>query len=207
MRFCIACVISFFFFIVISLLHAMFDVGSDEDDNKDGPRKVLIEMVQKPPEKKPKKARPRVRKVTQSDQNKSLGNKMAMKLIPDLSVDAGVGGDGDGAGVVQVKNSQDLQAEVFEVGETDEPPMPMSVTPVAYPLAAREKGVEGKLVAYFVVGRNGKVKSIDIRKSPSPIFTREAKRTIKTWRFKPGKKSGVPVQVRMKKEFNFVIQK
>ena len=83
----------------------------------------------------------------------------------------------------------------------------METTPVAYPLEAREKGIEGTLVVYFIIGHDGKVKSIDVQKSPSPIITREAKRTIVSWRFKPGKKKGIPVNVRAKKEIVFELQK
>jgi TonB family protein len=146
---------------------------------------------------------PQVRQVKQSsNEGKTLGNQIVMKLVPDLSVDAGEGG-GDAA-VVQ---SQDLQVEVFEEGETDERPVPVNTTPVAYPLEARERGIEGTLVVFFIIGHDGKVKSIDVQKSPSPIITREAKRTIATWRFKPGKKKGIPVNVRAKKEIAFELQK
>jgi TonB family protein len=83
----------------------------------------------------------------------------------------------------------------------------METPPVEYPVLAREKGIEGTLVVYFVIGHDGKVKSIDVQKSPSPIITREAKRTIATWRFKPGKKNKIPVNVRAKKEITFELQK
>jgi TonB family protein len=164
-------------------------------------QKILMPFIKKPPEER-KKAMPQVRQVKQSStMDKSLGNQMTMKLIPDLAVDAGGAGD---AAVVQ---SQDLSAEVFEEGETDERPIPLETMPVEYPLEARERGVEGILVVYFIIGHNGRVKSIDVQKSPSPIITREAKRTIAKWRFKPGKKKGIPVNVRAKKEIVFQLQK
>ena len=146
---------------------------------------------------------PQVRQVKQSsNEGKMAGNQISMKLVPDLAVDAGSAGDD--AAVVQ---SQDLQAEVFEEGETDERPVPVATTPVGYPLEARERGIEGTLVVFFIIGHDGKVKSIDVQKSPSPIITREAKRTISGWRFKPGKKKGIPVNVRAKKEITFKLQK
>lgn len=201
-RLAAACVISFFFFVGISLLHAMIDFGHKKDNKSQIAQQTLMEIVRKPPEER-KKAMPQVRQVKQpSNEGKTLGNQIAMKLVPDLSVDAGAGG-GD-AVVVQ---SQDLQVEVFEEGETDERPIPMETPPVEYPLEARERGVEGTLVVYFIIGHDGKVKSIDVQKSPSPIITREAKRTIGTWRFKPGKKKGIPVNVRAKKEITFELQK
>jgi TonB family protein len=195
-------VISFFFFVAISLLHAMIDLGPKNANKSQTSQQVLMEVIRKPPEER-KKAMPQVRQVKQSsNEGKTLGNQIAMKLVPDLSVDAGA--DGSDAAVVQ---SQDLQVEVFEEGETDERPIPMNTTPVAYPLEARERGIEGTLVVFFIIGHDGKVKSIDVQKSPSPIITREAKRTIAAWRFKPGKKKGIPVNVRAKKEIVFKLQK
>jgi periplasmic protein TonB len=197
-----ACVISFLFFVAISLLHAMIDLGPKNANKSQTAQQVLMEVIRKPPEEH-KKALPQVRQVKQSsNEGKTLGNQIAMKLVPDLSVDAG--GDGSDAAVVQ---SQDLQVEVFEEGETDERPIPMNTTSVAYPLEARERGIEGTLVVFFIIGHDGKVKSIDVQNSPSPIITREAKRTIATWRFKPGKKKGIPVNVRAKKEIVFKLQK
>jgi TonB family protein len=199
-RLALACAISFLFFVGISMLHAMIDLGPKNDKKLQAQQQVLMEVIRKPPEER-KKAMPQVRQVKQSSANKNLGNQVAMKLIPDLAVDAGGSGD---AAVIQ---SQDLQVEVFEEGETDERPIPMETTPVAYPLEARERGIEGTLVVYFIIGHDGKVKSIDVQKSPSPIITREATRTIQTWRFKPGRKKGIPVNVRAKKEIQFELQK
>jgi TonB family protein len=196
-RLAAACAISFLFFVGISMLHAMIDLGPKDANKSQAAQQVLMEIVRKPPEER-KKAMPQVRQVKQSsNEGKTLGNQFAMKLVADLSVDAG-----DAAGDAAV-----VQAEVFEEGETDERPIPTNTTPVGYPLEARERGIEGTLVVYFIIGHDGKVKSIDIQKSPSPIITREAKRTIAAWRFKPGKKKGIPVNVRAKKEIVFKLQK
>ncbi len=201
LRLAAACAISFLFFVGISMLHAMIDFGHKNDDKGKAMQQTLMEIVRKPPEER-KKALPQVRQVKQSaNEGKTLGNQVAMKLLPDLDVDAGAGGDG---AVVQ---QQDVRLEVFEEGETDEKPIPVETPPVDYPLEARERGIEGTLLVYFVIGHNGRVKSIDVQKSPSPIITREAKRTISTWRFKPGKKKGIPVNVRAKKEIVFELQK
>jgi TonB family protein len=201
-RLAAACAISFLFFVGISMLHAMVDFGHSKDKKALAAKQVLMEVVRKPPEER-KKAAPQVRQVKHSsNEGKNVGNKFAMKLVPDLAVDAGqAGGD---AAVIQ---SHDLQVEVFEEGETDERPVPINTMPVGYPLEARERGIEGTLVVYFIIGHDGKVKSIDVQKSPSPIITREAKRTIASWQFKPGKKNGIPVNVRAKKEIVFKLQK
>jgi protein TonB len=184
------------------MLHAMIDFGPKNDVKGKAAQQTLIEVNKKPPEEK-KAPAPRTREVKQSSNaGRDMGPKMTMSITPDIGPETGPGGDN--AAVVQSTN---LQAEVFEEGETDEKPVPMAMTPVEYPIEAREKGIEGTLEVYFIIGLDGKVKSIDVSKSPSPIITREAKRTILTWRFKPGKKKGVPVNVRAKKEINFELQK
>jgi periplasmic protein TonB len=200
LRFTAACGLSFLFFVGISLLHGMIGFGHKADNKGKATQQVLMEIVKKPPEEH-KKALPQTREVKQSSNEGKVGNQVPMSLMPDLAMDAGAGGDG---AVVQ---SQDLSVEVFEEGETDERPVPIQMTPVDYPLEARERNIEGTLLVYFVIGHDGRVKSIDVQKSPSPIITREAKRTISTWRFKPGKKKGIPVNVRAKKEITFELQK
>jgi protein TonB len=184
------------------MLHAMIDFGQKNDAKGKAAQQTLIEVNKKPPEEK-KAPTPRTREVKQSSNaGKDMGPKMSMSITPDIGPETGPGGDN--AAVIQSTN---LQAEVFEEGDVDEKPMPISLTPIDYPLEAREKGIEGTLLAYFVIGMDGKVKSIDIQKSPSPIISREAKRTISSWRFKPGKKKGVPVNTRAKKETTFELQK
>jgi periplasmic protein TonB len=202
LRLAVACGLSFLFFVGISLLHAMIGFGHKTDDKAKPVQQTLLEIVRKPPEEH-KKAMPQVREVKQSSNaGKALGSQVPTTLMPDLTVDAG-GAGGDGA----VMESHDLSVEVFEEGETDERPVAMETPPVDYPLEAREKGIEGTLIVYFIIGHDGRVKSIDVQKSPSLIITREAKRTIATWRFKPGKKKGIPVNVRAKKEVSFELQK
>lgn len=202
LRFVLACGISFLFFVGISMLHAMIDFGHKTEEKGKKQQQILMEVIKSKPPEERKRAAPQVRDVKSSSNTGKVGNQMPLSLIPDLAVDAG--GGGNDAAVVQ---SQDLQAEVFEEGETDEHPIPMDMTPVNYPLEARERGIEGTLVVYFIIGHDGRVKSIDVQKSPSPIITREAKRTISSWRFKPGKKKGIPVNVRAKKEITFELQK
>lgn len=205
-RFALAFVLSFLFFVGIAKLHAMIDLGQKEAEEQKGKKKVLVEMIRKEEKPKEKKTVSRVRKVQQRSNENKLGGKSMDKFMPGIEDIAA--GDGEpGAGVVQVKEASDTQAEVFEEGETDEPPIPLAMMPIAYPMDARERGIEGKLVVYFIIGHNGKIKSIDVVKSPSPIITREAKRTIRKWRFKPGMKNGIPVNVRAKKEIDFVLQK
>jgi TonB family protein len=66
--------------------------------------------------------------------------------------------------------------------------------------------IEGTVKAIFVVNYLGKVTTVDIVKSPDQSFTREVKKTLLTWRFKPAKNKGVLVNMRFSKEIEFKLE-
>ncbi|HON10197.1 MAG TPA: energy transducer TonB, partial [Chitinispirillaceae bacterium] len=69
---------------------------------------------------------------------------------------------------------------------------------------ARELEIEGVLEMLIVIDMQGKVKNIDIVRSPHSSITTAAKKTVSTWRFKPARNKNIPVQVRVRQivEFN-----
>jgi protein TonB len=155
------------------------------------------EFVKKPPPEK-KIIQQRVRQVNQNTtKGKSEGSRMAMRITPDLAVD----GPDNGNGAVVTK--QEVKAEVFEEGQVDEPAAAILKTPLKYPERARELGIEGALQVEFIVSHQGKVTDIQIISSPSPDITAEAKRTIATWKFKPAKNKGIPVNMRFRQAIDF----
>ncbi|MFP4522451.1 MAG: energy transducer TonB, partial [Fibrobacterota bacterium] len=173
-------------FTLIPGLHALF--GMNLDVGKGNNRQRVIAEFYKPKKPEPKKVEKKTRKVktsTGEDNNRT----MKFKFTPDL----GVAG-GEGAAI----QSQDLQAVVFEEGETDEDVIPVFTPPISYPGKARDMGIEGTLEIVFVVTEEGKVGSVDIVRSPHQSFDREARKTIARWKFKPAKNDGVPVKVRVK---------
>jgi protein TonB len=191
----LACAINFILFCIIPALHDLF--GSAFDNNKDlgMQQRVVAEMIQ--PKKKEKKVvRKKIRKVS-SEQSRSTMSSMQMRFNPDLGV-----AEGEGVAV----ESRDLEAVIFEEGETDEDPVPLHISPVAYPNRAKELGIQGVLLIEIVIGLDGKVESVEILKSPHPSFSSEARKTVKKWRFKPAKNKGVPVRIRARKEFEFQLR-
>ena len=78
---------------------------------------------------------------------------------------------------------------------------------IRYPVIAQENGITGRVFVRFVVGRNGKVKNIEILRGVDPSLDKEAIRVIKILPdFAPGKQRGVPVQVTYSTAINFVLQ-
>lgn len=196
-----AILVSFVFFVLVAMLHTMMGLGAKKDEKLNAQKPVLLEVIRKPPEQE-KKQQQQIKNIQNANKSdKAFGNQASMRFVPDLALDNAGAGEGD-----IVVQTRDLKAEIFEEGATDEKPMPIRMSPIQYPERARELHIQGKLVVIIVVGYDGKVRSIEVQQSPSPIITQEARRTIATWRFKPGKNKGVPVNVRMRQEIEFQLK-
>jgi bla regulator protein BlaR1 len=69
---------------------------------------------------------------------------------------------------------------------------------IQYPADKKLKGVEGMVVAEFVVDKSGKVSTVDIRRSLGPEFDAEVSKVLEQLpRFKPGRQRGKNVSVKM----------
>ncbi len=190
-----ALAVSYGLFIVLPVLHALLGNDARPDHNQLNNRRIVAQLVKKKKKKKPKPKR-RIRKVRSANARRH-NSRFNLKFSPELG---SMGGQG-----VAVE-AHEAKAVIFNEGETDETPVPLRVTPIPYPDVARTKGIGGKLLVEFVIGRNGRVESIRIIKSPHSSITSAARSTIRTWRFKPGRNKGVPVRVRARKVIEFKIE-
>lgn len=65
-----------------------------------------------------------------------------------------------------------------------------------YPEAAKENGIEGKVVLSFTVNAKGIVKNVTVLKSASPLLDEEAVRVVSSSpKWTPGRIDGKPVKV------------
>ena len=191
----LAVAINLSLFTVIPLAHYFFSTIADNDAPVTRKTKIVAEYVRPREKKEAKEPQRHIRQVQAESSTRTIKSTMNFKFTPDLGVE---GGDG----VAMVQN--DLKAVVFEEGQTDEDAVPVGdLKRVPYPRQAREQGVEGILEAIFVIGVDGSVTSIDIRTSPHPSITAEAKKVMQTWRFRPARNQGVPVAVRKKQVIEF----
>jgi protein TonB len=63
-----------------------------------------------------------------------------------------------------------------------------------YPLAARRRGLEGRVVLRVFVAADGRARSVNVKTaSPHPILDEAAVETLRRWRFEPAYRAGVPV--------------
>ncbi|RXQ96771.1 energy transducer TonB [Ancylomarina salipaludis] len=78
---------------------------------------------------------------------------------------------------------------------------------IKYPVIASENGITGRVFVRFVVGRDGRVKNVEVLRGVDPYLDKEAVRVIESLPpFAPGKQRGVPVQVTYSTSINFVLQ-
>ncbi len=80
-------------------------------------------------------------------------------------------------------------------------PLPTSMTPMSmvypfYPEEARVRGWEDAVAVRYVIGKDGRVKSIEVIEHPErEIFQKSVVQAIRHWRFRPLLKAGVPQEV------------
>ena len=86
---------------------------------------------------------------------------------------------------------------LFNLADLDHPPVPTLRVPPNYPYEMRRAGLSGEVVVGFIVDTTGHVRDAYAVRSSQREFTDEAVRAILKWQFKPGQKSGVPVNTRM----------
>jgi TonB family protein len=197
----IACVASFLLFVGVSYLHAMFGAESNGNGGQQAKRVVVAEIIKKEKQEQ-KQQQQRIRQVhTSQEGGKTGGDRMAMRFTPDLGLDAG---PGNGAGV-ELAN-QELAAEVFEEGKTEEDAEPEYTPRPEFPGRAREQAVSGTVDIAIVINHAGRVVSVDLIRATSPLlFTSDVRKVVMSWRFKPAKNKGVPVSVRVKQTIDFTL--
>jgi len=102
-----------------------------------------------------------------------------------------------------VSNSY-LELPVATIGNGVTAPVPIYKPEPGYTPQARHDGIEGTLTLMIVIDSQGNV--IDVQESSEPLgegLDQSAMDTVKTWKFTPAKRDGVPVSVRVKVEIMF----
>ncbi|MDO5575503.1 MAG: energy transducer TonB [Fibrobacter sp.] len=187
-------VINIFLFSLFPVLHRALSSVIETVYDAKLPHETVMEF-KKPQKQKAEMVKSQIREIRNPTvSGGSSRDALSFKFNPDLSVEGG----GDVA-----METADLSTVIFDEGETDEDLVPVFVTPVSYPNRARDLGVQGTLEAVIVVGREGRVESVKVTKSPHSSITNEALKTISGWRFKPARNKGIPVSVRVKQVIEF----
>jgi protein TonB len=88
-------------------------------------------------------------------------------------------------------------ANVFDLKDLDQNPVARSQNPPTYPFEMKRAGVSGEVVVEFIVNVNGDVQDAFVRRSTQREFEAPALQAVSKWKFRPGKKGGKAVNVRM----------
>ncbi len=116
-------------------------------------------------------------------------------LSPDLSLLSETAGSGDAAAG---------EVSVMDESEADTPPVKRITVPPVYPSAARDRGVEGLVVARILIGEDGTVQQVVILEAPSGYgFDRAVIRALMKWKFEPARLHNMPVSVWARQEIRF----
>lgn len=89
--------------------------------------------------------------------------------------------------------------------KVDENPVPVKTPPPRYPENMKREGMSGLVAVTVVIDEKGNIVSSVIAKSSNPEFEKPALDAVKIWKFKPGKKDGTPVKVRVTVPLRFTL--
>jgi protein TonB len=82
-------------------------------------------------------------------------------------------------------------------GEENEPPVPVRTVPPEYPGALKRSGVSGIVNVTCLIDEKGDVQEVTLEKASDDAFIQPALDAVKKWKFKPAKKDGVAVAIKV----------
>ncbi|MFQ5663423.1 MAG: energy transducer TonB, partial [Terriglobia bacterium] len=88
-----------------------------------------------------------------------------------------------------------------------ESPVPLTKVDPRYPAAARRERVEGSVLLYAVIRRDGTVDSVQLVRGLHELLDQSAVIAFQRWRFQPGRKNGAPVNLEVVVEIPFRLRK
>jgi TonB family protein len=110
------------------------------------------------------------------------------------------------AGSVAASPLQHAQGPVYKPGNGVSAPVVFKEVKPQYTAEAMKAGVQGVVTLECVVQPDGTVGGVRVTKALNPGLDQEAIKAVKQWRFKPGRKDGKPVPVRVTLEMTFALR-
>jgi protein TonB len=116
--------------------------------------------------------------------------------------------------VVVDEKPKEEETKVFDVVEQmpsfpggDAELMKFLSSHIKYPVVAEENGIQGRVIATFVVERDGSISDVKVVKSVDPSLDKEAIRVLKSMpKWIPGKQNGSAVRVKYTVPVTFKLQ-
>lgn len=76
-------------------------------------------------------------------------------------------------------------------------PLPVHSVDPEYPPEQKEEGVQGKVVLFAVIGRDGTVSKVRVVKSLDPVLDHNAEAAFSQWKFEPALLDDKPIELRV----------
>ena len=116
--------------------------------------------------------------------------------------------------IAQPEPPKEEETKVFDVVEQmpsfpggDAELMKFLSSHIKYPVVAEENGIQGRVIATFVVERDGSISDVKVVKSVDPSLDKEAIRVLKSMpKWIPGKQNGSAVRVKYTVPVTFKLQ-
>jgi TonB family protein len=100
-------------------------------------------------------------------------------------------------------NGQEPQQRIYKVGRDISAPAVLRRVDPEYSELARRTKMHGTVLLSVVVGSDGMAHDVRVVKSLGGGLDEKALEAVRSWRFRPGRRNGVPVPVRAQIEVNF----
>jgi protein TonB len=78
-----------------------------------------------------------------------------------------------------------------------EAPVPVRTVPPEYPSALRRSGVSGVVTLSCLIDEKGDVQDVSLEKASDEAFIQPAIEAVRKWKFKPAKKDGAVVAIKV----------
>ena len=126
----------------------------------------------------------------------------------DMALEPGTGGalSGDFALPSFDARKTNLGMDIFDINDLEKKPQPRRQLPPRYPSKAKASGIEGFVLAEFIVDQNGEVESVVVKDSSHSLFEAPTIDAIRNWVFTPGEKDGRKVRTRVRVKIPYTLQ-
>ncbi len=195
------CFLALFFFMLLPIIQEVGKPPAPDVDLRSVSAANLPPPPPPPPEEKPeeeeKEEEPPPPEMLEQEAPPLDLAQLELALNPSFGGEGAFGDFKLNLATMEGATTEDAEA-IFSMEDLDQAPKPTVQTPPDYPRELRSKKMKGSVQIVFIVDKNGRVINPIIQKASHPAFAKPALQAVRRWRFEPGKRSGVPVQFKMR---------
>lgn len=170
---------------------------------------IRIKRVEPPPRSKENKAPPPERKKPEKQEHLPPRPVMPPKLTLPFTLNPKMPAAPNDLQLPMVATAplQPGTIDGVSVHQLDKPLNTLSRIPPSYPLRARRRGIEGKVIVRFLVDEEGAVRQLSIVDADPPgTFEKSVLQCVAKWRYTPGTVESVPVRTWVETTISFKLE-